>query len=158
MDAWPPPAHDVYRPLWSPEGVGIFPRDPGSAKEVWSAAEGYPGDFRYREFYRDLGYDAPDDMLDPQHKQGTGAKKNMGLKLHRITGRVSLDEKAPYVPAWAHEAVQTHAAHFGFDDQLRRLKSQRGRELLADLLAAAVAVHVAVGANITDDIEDVGVA
>ena len=110
--AWPPPVHDVYRPLFSPEGVAVFPRDPGSAKEVWSAAEGYPGDFRYREFYRDLGYDAPDDMLDPQHKQGTGAKKNMGLKLHRITGRVSLDGKAPYVPAWAHEAVQAHASHF----------------------------------------------
>ncbi len=110
--AWPPPANDVYRPLFSPEGVAIFPRDPGSAKEVWSAAEGYPGDFRYREFYRDLGYDASDDILDPQHKQGTGARKNMGLKLHRITGRVALDAKAPYVPQDAAAAVQEHALHF----------------------------------------------
>jgi 1,4-alpha-glucan branching enzyme len=110
--AWPPPQHDVYRPLWSPEGVGLFPRDPGSAKEVWSAAEGYPGDFRYREFYRDLGYDAADDMLDPVHKQGTGAKKNVGVKMHRITGRVGLDEKQPYVPNDAFAAVEQHAQHF----------------------------------------------
>lgn len=110
--AWPPPAHDVYRPLWSPEGVGVFPRDPGSAKEVWSAQEGYPGDFRYREFYRDLGYDAPDDMVDPVHKQGTGARKNCGVKLHKITGRVNLDEKQPYDPRAAQEAVQAHAQHF----------------------------------------------
>jgi 1,4-alpha-glucan branching enzyme len=110
--AWPPPANDVYRPLWSPEGVGVFPRDPGSAKEVWSAAEGYPGDFRYREFYRDLGYDAPDDMLDKEHKQGTGLRKNMGVKLHKITGRVNLDEKQPYDPRAAKEAVAQHAQHF----------------------------------------------
>jgi 1,4-alpha-glucan branching enzyme len=110
--AWPPPAHDVYRPLWSPEGVGVFPRDPGSAKEVWSAAEGYPGDFRYREFYRDLGYDAPDSMIDPVHRQGTGLRKNCGVKLHKITGRVNLDEKQPYDPWAAREAVAQHAQHF----------------------------------------------
>ena len=110
--AWPPPQHDVYRPIWSPEGVGVFPRDPGSAKEVWSASEGYPGDPRYREFYRDLGYDAPDAMLDPIHKQGTGARKNVGVKLHRITGRVGLDEKLPYDPKAAFDAAQEHARHF----------------------------------------------
>ncbi|OGQ24506.1 MAG: hypothetical protein A2138_15920 [Deltaproteobacteria bacterium RBG_16_71_12] len=110
--AWPPPQHDVYRPIWSPEGVAVFPRDPGSAKEVWSAQEGYPGDFRYREFYRDLGYDASDDLKDPAHKQGTGASKNVGAKLHRITGRVSLDDKQPYDPDAARTAVQGHAQHF----------------------------------------------
>ncbi|MSP26747.1 MAG: DUF1957 domain-containing protein [Myxococcales bacterium] len=110
--AWPSPQHDVYRPLWSPEGVAVFPRDPGSAKEVWSASEGYPGDFRYREFYRDLGYDARDDMLSPVHKQGTGLRKNTGVKLHRITGRVGLDEKLAYSPSAALVAVQQHAQHF----------------------------------------------
>lgn len=110
--AWPPPAHDVYRPLWSPEGVAVFPRDPGSAKEVWSAADGYPGDFRYREFYRDLGYDADEASVDAIHKQGTGARKNVGVKLHRITGKVGLDEKAPYDPIAASGAVEEHAWHF----------------------------------------------
>ncbi len=110
--AWPPPQHDVFRPIWSPEGVAIFPRDPGSAKEVWSAEEGYPGDPRYREFYRDLGYDAPAAMLDPVHRQGTGDRKNVGVKLHRITGKVSLDEKLPYDPIAAAQAALEHARHF----------------------------------------------
>jgi 1,4-alpha-glucan branching enzyme len=110
--AWPPPQHDVYRPIFSPEGVAVFPRDPGSAKEVWSAQEGYPGDFRYREFYRDLGYDAPEAWLDPVHRQGTGGRKNVGVKLHRITGRVGLDEKLPYDPLAAASAVAEHAWHF----------------------------------------------
>jgi 1,4-alpha-glucan branching enzyme len=92
--------------------VAVFPRDPGSAKEVWSAQEGYPGDFRYREFYRDLGYDAPDAWLDPVHKQGTGGKKNVGVKLHKITGKVGLDEKQPYDPLAAAQAVAEHARHF----------------------------------------------
>ncbi len=110
--AWPPPQHDVYRPLYSPEGVALFARDPGSAREVWSAREGYPGDFRYREFYRDLGYDAPEAWLDPVHKQGTGLRKNSGVKLHKITGRVGLDEKEPYDPLAAAQAVSEHAWHF----------------------------------------------
>lgn len=110
--AWPPPQHDVFRPIWSPEGIALFPRDPGSAKEVWSAEEGYPGDFRYREFYRDLGYDAPEAWLDPVHKQGTGGRKNVGVKLHKITGKVGLDEKQPYDPIAAAHAVAEHARHF----------------------------------------------
>jgi 1,4-alpha-glucan branching enzyme len=28
-----------------------------TASHVWSAETGYLGDFAYREFYRDLGYD-----------------------------------------------------------------------------------------------------
>lgn len=110
--AWPPPVHDVYRPLFTPEGVATFPRDPVAAKEVWSAEEGYPGDFRYREFYKDLGFEAPDDMLDDVHREGTGAKKQLGVKLHRITGKVDLAEKKPYVPADAAAATRDHGDHF----------------------------------------------
>ncbi|HEY1099061.1 MAG TPA: 1,4-alpha-glucan branching protein domain-containing protein [Myxococcota bacterium] len=110
--AWPPPQNDVYRPLWSPEGVAMFPRDPDSAREVWSAEEGYPGDQRYREFYRDLGYDADASWLDDVHKQGTGARKNVGVKVHRITGKVGLNDKLPYDPAAAAAAAEQHAWHF----------------------------------------------
>lgn len=110
--ASPPPAFGVHRPLWTPEGVAVFARDPGAAKEVWSSEEGYPGDFRYREFYRDLGYDASEDLLDAVHLQGTGARKQVGLKLNRITGKVGLDEKLPYSPKAAAEAVEAHSSHF----------------------------------------------
>ena len=36
-------------------GVAAFGRDMESSKQVWSAIEGYPGDYLYREFYRDIG-------------------------------------------------------------------------------------------------------
>ena len=41
-----------------PIGVAAFGRDIESSHQVWSA-EGYPGDFDYREFYRDVGFDLP---------------------------------------------------------------------------------------------------
>jgi 1,4-alpha-glucan branching enzyme len=111
--AWPPPVSDVYRPVYSSEGIAVFPRDPSSAKEVWSAEEGYPGDGRYREFYRDLGYDADERLLDAVHRQGTGARKNVGVKLHAVTSRgAALDGKRPYDPHAADAAVAEHAAHF----------------------------------------------
>jgi len=37
--------------------VVAFGRDIHTAKEVWSAIDGYPGDFDYRDFYRDIGFD-----------------------------------------------------------------------------------------------------
>lgn len=110
--AQPPPVYGTYRPIFSPQGVCVFPRDPIAAKEVWSAEEGYPGDFSYREFYRDLGYDADEELLDDIHKQGTGDRKNVGVKLHRITGKVELGAKEPYDPAAAARQIATHAAHF----------------------------------------------
>jgi 1,4-alpha-glucan branching enzyme len=110
--AEPPPQYAEYRPIFSPQGVCLFPRDPVAAKEVWSAEEGYPGDFSYREFYRDLGYDAEEKILDDAHRQGTGDRKNVGIKLHRITGAVNLGEKQAYDPHTAAKQILTHAAHF----------------------------------------------
>jgi len=51
--------------LFSRTGVAAFARDVESSKQVWSAREGYPGDYQYREFYRDLGFDAPYDYIKP---------------------------------------------------------------------------------------------
>jgi 1,4-alpha-glucan branching enzyme len=77
---------------------------------VWSAEEGYPGDPLYREFYRDAGWDAPLPLLAPI--LGDGPRKNVGIKLSRITGKVPLHEKEAYVPAWASERARVHARHF----------------------------------------------
>ena len=116
--ARPAPVRGTGRPIYSPEGVAFFARDPEAAREVWSAELGYPGDPRYREFYRDLGYDAEESLLDPVHKQGTGDRKNTGVKLHRITGMLpsgrmaGLDDKLPYDPSAAENAAEAHARHF----------------------------------------------
>ncbi|HBT51190.1 MAG TPA: DUF1957 domain-containing protein, partial [Petrotoga sp.] len=51
------PRYGVYRPIITPNKVFVFARDPESSEQIWSAEIGYPGDPRYREFYRDIGYD-----------------------------------------------------------------------------------------------------
>lgn len=110
----PPPELSTFSPLVCPSGVLAFPRDPESSKQVWSADEGYPGDARYREFYRDLGYDAEE--LPPELLLPDGTRKNIGIKYHRITGRgIQLHEKQPYHRGWAMEAAEEHAGNFVFN-------------------------------------------
>ena len=38
--------------------MAVLGRDTESSKQVWSAIEGYPGDYVYRDFYRDVGFEA----------------------------------------------------------------------------------------------------
>jgi len=88
------PRYGVYAPLYCPSGVAVFGRDPESSRQVWSAKEGYPGDFDYREFYRDIGQQSGD---------------RTGIKYYRVTGT---EDKEPYVPEWAERKAEAHAAHF----------------------------------------------
>jgi 1,4-alpha-glucan branching enzyme len=107
----PPPAAGCYEPFYGDRGVAFFARDPACARQVWSADQGYPGDPSYREFYRDLGWDLPLDVVKP-FIQATGARKNTGLKLHRVTGKVDLGQKQPYDPQVAASRAREHARHF----------------------------------------------
>jgi 1,4-alpha-glucan branching enzyme len=50
LHARPRPRYGVFAPVFTPGGVAAFGRDFESAKQVWSKQEGYPGDFRYRDF------------------------------------------------------------------------------------------------------------
>jgi 1,4-alpha-glucan branching enzyme len=106
----PAPRWGVYAPVYCPNGVAVFGRDPESSRQVWSADSGYPGDVWYREFYRDAGFDLPVDALgDAGHPDGL--RMATGLKYHRITARGS-DVKAWYDPERARERVAAHAEHF----------------------------------------------
>src|SRR2546425_12276569 len=57
LHANPRPRFGVFAPIFTPNGIAAFGRDLDSAKQVWSRHEGYPGDPRYRDFYRDIGFD-----------------------------------------------------------------------------------------------------
>jgi 1,4-alpha-glucan branching enzyme len=107
--ASPRPVYGVYAPIACPSGVAAYGRDPESAKQVWSAEEGYPGDFWYRDFYRDIGFDLDYDYVRP-YLPPTGQRIHTGIKYHRITGKT--EHKEPYDPEWARQQVQAHAAHF----------------------------------------------
>lgn len=120
----PPPVLGTYAPIVCPSGVLAFPRDDESSKQVWSRDEGYPGDARYREFYRDLGYDA--EVLDDDLKLPDGGRKNIGIKYHRVTGRgTPLHDKQPYHRGWAMDAVDSHAGNFVFN-RAKQLEHWRG--------------------------------
>jgi 1,4-alpha-glucan branching enzyme len=112
----PPSPKACYAPIETPAGVFCFARDPESSKAVWSAEEGYPGDFRYREFYRDIGFDLGMDYIKP-YIHPMGFRINTGIKYHRITG--SNVEKQPYVESWAMDAVNQHAENFLFNRDLQ---------------------------------------
>jgi 1,4-alpha-glucan branching enzyme len=104
-----PPVQGVYAPLYCPAGVAAFGRDADCARQVWSSVEGYPGDFDYREFYRDIGFDLPEEDLRPWMVEGS-TRAYTGIKYYRVTG--TSDHKEPYNPEWARAKADLHAAHF----------------------------------------------
>jgi 1,4-alpha-glucan branching enzyme len=108
----PRPVFGTYSPIVCPSGVFAFPRDLQSSAQVWSAEWGYPGDGRYREFYRDLGHDLDEPSILP-FRLGDGNRRNVGLKYYRVTGRnVPLHDKEPYERGPALDAVVEHANDF----------------------------------------------
>lgn len=113
--ARPRPRYANYAPVFTPAGVAAFGRDLESAKQVWSATEGYPGDYWYRDFYRDIGFDLDEEYLRPYLPPGPrGPVRSMlGIKYHRITGPTPYKEW--YDPERARERYQVHAGNFLFN-------------------------------------------
>ncbi|PYS19128.1 MAG: DUF1957 domain-containing protein [Acidobacteria bacterium] len=112
------PRYGVHAPVHCPSGVAAFGRDPDSSRQVWSAGDGYPGDYDYREFYRDIGYDLDHDYIKP-YILPSGVRIDTGIKYHRITGKG--DPKDPYVPEWAERKAEIHAEHF-LDEQIKQIE------------------------------------
>jgi 1,4-alpha-glucan branching enzyme len=115
LNAEPRPKYGVHAPVRTPAGVAAFARDHESSKQVWAAEEGYPGDFVYRDFYRDAGFDV--DLPHIRNLLHAGVRTFTGLKYHRITGKT--DWKEPYHPEWARDRAAEHAGHFMFNRQLQ---------------------------------------
>jgi 1,4-alpha-glucan branching enzyme len=105
----PKPRYGIFAPIWTPNGVAAFGRDRDSAKQVWSRHEGYPGDLRYRDFYRDAGFDLDLEYLRP-YLSAPEQRGFTGIKYHRITGPSA--DKAVYNRAAALSAADEHATHF----------------------------------------------
>lgn len=113
--ARPRPRFGTYAPIFTENGVAVFGRDHESSQQVWSSEVGYPGDPVYREFYKDLGWEADYDYIKP-YLMPNGQRKNTGIKYHRITSRdAALVDKGLYNPYWAREKAAEHAGNFMFN-------------------------------------------
>lgn len=108
----PKPIFGTYSPIVSPEGIVVFGRDIESSKQVWSANEGYPGDFDYREFYRDIGFELDFDYIK-DYISNDGTRIHTGIKYNRITGKT--EDKQLYHPEWAKSKARLHAGNFIFN-------------------------------------------
>jgi 1,4-alpha-glucan branching enzyme len=123
----PRPKYSVYAPICCPCGVAVLGRDPESSRQVWSSLEGYPGDYDYREFYRDVAYDLDLDYIGP-YIHPDGIRLDTGIKYYRITGKG--DHKEIYIPLWAEGKAETHAGNFIFnrEKQIEYLASMMDRK------------------------------
>lgn len=126
LHARPRPSYAVFAPVQCPHsGIAAFARDLETSTQVWSATEGYPGDFDYRDFYRDIGYDLEYDYVQPWLKGGV--RSHVGIKYYRITGNTA--NKDVYDPDRAREKAALHAGHFVFnrEKQINYLRAHMDR-------------------------------
>ncbi|MFA5098343.1 MAG: 1,4-alpha-glucan branching protein domain-containing protein [Candidatus Margulisiibacteriota bacterium] len=110
----PRPKYGIFAPVYCRSGAAAFGRDIESSKAVWSAKEGYPGDYNYREFYRDIGFDLDFEYMKP-YIHSDGIRVNTGIKYYRITGETN--HKEPYDRRWALDRAADHAGNFMFNRQ-----------------------------------------
>ncbi|MFP4362292.1 MAG: glycoside hydrolase family 57 protein [Spirochaetia bacterium] len=103
------PKHGVFAPVQCKNGVQVFGRDLASTKAVWSSEEGYPGDYSYREFYRDIGFELEKRELSPFIEEDD-FRVYTGYKYYAITG--NSEEKRIYNPEEAKVKVDEHAENF----------------------------------------------
>ena len=105
----PRPLFGVGAPVYCPSGVAAFARHPATSRLVWSSRVGYPADFNYREYYRDIGFDLDQHDLE-EFQYAPGVRSPTGLKYHRITGPTP--DKHLYNPDWGRETAEKHARDF----------------------------------------------
>ncbi len=125
--ATPRPKYGIFSPIITESGVAVFARDSESSQQVWSSKEGYPGDYHYREFYRDIGFDLELDYIGP-HLHPPGLRSDTGIKYYKISG-TTLEHKQPYDPEAARARTAEHAGNFMFnrEKQVEFLNGIMGR-------------------------------
>jgi 1,4-alpha-glucan branching enzyme len=120
------PRNGAYAPIACSNGVCAFARDPESSQQVWSSKTGYPGDFDYRDYYRDIGFDLDLDDIAPYLLDGS-IRTATGIKYHRVTGETQ--PKEIYQPRQARAKAELHARDFiaKRQQQIKRLSPQMDR-------------------------------
>ena len=93
-------SYGVYAPILCPKsGVAALARDTESSKQVWSAIEGYPGDFQLSRLL-------PRRRLRPRLRLSQAAPapdrhpQPPGIKYYKITGRTDTSSRTTRTPPW----------------------------------------------------------
>ncbi len=86
LHARPHPRYAFFAPSHPRRNRRVRPR-PDSARQVWSRHEGYPGDPRYRDFYRDIGFDLISTTLNLTSRPGARLHRHQIPPHHRPLGR-----------------------------------------------------------------------
>ncbi len=118
----PKPLYGTFAPIISDYGICAFGRDLETSKQVWSSINGYPGDFNYREYYRDIGYDCQDWEYIKPYVCSNGDRVHTGIKYYRITGKT--ENKDVYEPRWAMDSAERQAGHF-LDSRINQINHLR---------------------------------
>lgn len=122
----PRPQYGTYTPISTPNGVCAFPRDMESSQQVWSNFTGYPGDYNYREFYKDIGYELPMEYIGSNINK-SGIRIDTGIKYHKITGKT--EDKHLYNRENAMNIARNHGEHFSHsrNEQINKIAPQMDR-------------------------------
>ena len=94
------------RTAWPPSAATSIPPGRSGARH-----EGYPGDPRYRDFYRDIGFDLDLDYVKPYLPGGRHSRVSPASNITRITGARPADKQI-YDRAPRSQAAAEHAGHF----------------------------------------------
>ena len=122
LHARPRPRYGTFAPVFTLNGIAAFGRDFDSSRQVWSKHEGYPGDPRYRDFYRDVGFDFDLDYVKP-HLPSPVNRGFTGMKYYRITGGAG--PKEIYQRDHALQAASEHARHF-LSERIQQVRQLTG--------------------------------
>ncbi|MBS7530125.1 DUF1957 domain-containing protein [Hazenella sp. IB182353] len=109
QNANPQPKNNVYAPIRTTHGVHAFGRHRQASQRIWCSEYGYPGDYNYRDFYRDIGYDLDYQYILP-YIHPTGVRTDTGFKYFQITGKTV--HKKYYQPERALHQASEHATDY----------------------------------------------
>ncbi len=129
----PPPFAAGFCPIKTSCGFHAFIRDPASTKAVLDPDSGYPAAREYRDFYRDVGYDLPDELVAEFLPDGK-TRVPTGFKYYAID--MDGDHKREYDIEKAALKIQEHASNFVYNRALCLRRAQEQLEAPALLVAA----------------------
>lgn len=119
------PGNGIYAPVQvGKSGVYAFCRDLASSMYVLSQTEGYPGDFAYREYSRDISGELDEAYLGNDIVYPDGSRVKSGFKYYSNTDGAR-DARHIYDPGKVDDVIKNHAENYIYNLKKRVKKLLR---------------------------------